>query len=77
MARIAEVAADTEDAFEVLAEKDICPPAVGLIGEALDLEQEARTTIQKKRRNALLSDAASLKEQASELMLGADEDCAP
>ena len=26
MARIAEVVADTEDAFEVLAERDICPP---------------------------------------------------
>jgi mono/diheme cytochrome c family protein len=77
MARIAEVVADTEDAFEVLADRSLCPAAVGLLREALALEQEAEETVQKKRRNALLRDAAALKREASAAMLGDADACAP
>jgi hypothetical protein len=70
MERIKEVVSDTEDAIEVLTEGplDLYPEAVELLREALQLERQASSTIQPPRRNALLRQAAPLKEEASGMM---------
>jgi hypothetical protein len=71
MARVAEVVAETEDAIEVLTEGplDLYPDAVALLENALELEKRARTTVQPPRRNGLLRQAASLKREASVMMV--------
>ena len=71
MARVAEVVAETEDAIEVLTEGplDLYPDAVALLENALELEKRARTTVQRPRRNGLLRQAASLKREASVMMV--------
>jgi hypothetical protein len=71
MARVEEVVAETEDAVEVLSEGPLVlyPGAVDLLREALAMEERARTTVQPPRRNALLRSAASLKREASAMMV--------
>jgi mono/diheme cytochrome c family protein len=73
MARIEEVIADTEDAIEVLTAKSLYPNAVEKLRRALAMEEQAHTTIQKKRRNVMLATAADLKREASAMMLGEPE----
>ena len=71
MARVAEVAAETEDAIEVLTEGplDLYPDAVALLEDALELEKRARNTVQPPLRNGLRREAASLKRDASAMMV--------
>ena len=71
MERIEEVVAETEDAIEVLTDGPVSlyPDAVDLLEEALALERRARNTIQPPRRNGLLGTAASLKREASAMMV--------
>jgi cytochrome c peroxidase len=71
------VVAETEDALQVLTEgagpnQDLLPlypGAVALLEEALDLEIEADQTTPPPHRNALLRQAAALKNEARDLIL--------
>ena len=62
---------DTQDAIEVLegGPLSLYPDAVALLDEALGLEREARDTILRTNRNALLQQAVTLKEGARDLIL--------
>jgi cytochrome c peroxidase len=71
------VVAETEDALQVLTEgagpnQDLLPlypGAVALLEEALELETEADQTTPPPQRNALLRQAAALKNEARDLIL--------
>ena len=64
---IALVIAETKDAIEVLSggPLDLNPDAVELLDEALELERDARGTIERRFRNSLLRQAVRLKKEAS------------
>jgi cytochrome c peroxidase len=70
------VVAETEDAVQVLTEGKpsqtllpLYPEAVALLEEALDLEIQADQTTPPPQRNALLRQAAALKNEARDLIL--------
>jgi hypothetical protein len=63
---IALILAETRDAIDVLTggPLDLYPDAIELLDEAYGLEVDARQTVERSFRNALLRQAMGLKEEA-------------
>jgi hypothetical protein len=69
--RIREVIAETEDAIQVLTRGPLSlyRKSVARLSKALKLEKDALKTSSTSKRNSLLRSAASLKREASKMMV--------